>query len=92
MSMITVNKYSRIGCRPCAVLSHYLGEINLAAHNAELVEIDTATLSDAELDRLNITSVPVLQFMRNGMEISRIVGLCSPEEIEDSIKLAKVAP
>lgn len=88
--MITIKKYSKVNCRPCAALSNYLTEIDLAALNADLIEVDIANLSDEELEALNIASVPVLRFERNGVEVHRIVGLRPTEEIIDAIEHAKV--
>lgn len=88
---IVITKYSKQFCRPCAALSNYLSQIDLAEHGAELHEIDIADLTDDQLEALGITSVPVMTYQRNGVEvIDRTIGLISPEEIIENIKLSKV--
>jgi thioredoxin 1 len=89
-ALITIKKFGRPGCRPCAILSNYLSEIDFAASNAELVEFNTDDLTNEELDALKIGSVPVLRFERNGLTITEIKGLRPVEEIVEAIELAKV--
>lgn len=89
--MITVKKYYSQTCRPCKILTNWLSEIDLDLHGAVLENIDVATLTDEELAQLNISSVPVLTFERNGMEMARKVGLTPVDEIIDLIKYAKEA-
>jgi hypothetical protein len=79
------------GYVPCAILSNYLGEINLADHDATLTEHNTSDLSDAEIyAHLRLSGVPALLFFRNGVEVARLTGLHSAEEIVETIELAKV--
>lgn len=86
---IVIKKLSKPGCRPCAILSNALSEVDFAAHSATLEEVDISTLSDADLDAYKIAGVPVLIAYRNGMEITRKSGIMAPEEIEDMLKIAK---
>lgn len=86
---IVIKKLSKKNCRPCAILASALSEVDFAAHNANLEEVDISTLSDADLDAYNIAGVPVLIAYRNGMEITRKSGIMAPEEIEDMIAIAK---
>jgi thioredoxin 1 len=88
-AMIDVIKISKPNCRPCAVLANYLGEIDFAAQDATLTEIDLAE-QPAVIDEYRLTSVPVLVFKRNGVEVTRLNGLHSVEEIVETIELAKV--
>jgi thioredoxin 1 len=87
--MITIKKFSKPGCVPCKVLANYLGEIDLPALNAELVEIDIADQPEA-IDQYGLTSVPVLIFERSGVEVTRMIGLRPVEEIVSAIEHAKV--
>lgn len=87
--MINVIKFSRPGCVPCRALSNYLSDINLADLNATLTEIDITEQPDV-IDRYQLSSVPVLVFERNGLEVHRLVGLRPVDEIIDAIEYAKV--
>lgn len=89
--MITIKKYYSQTCNPCKVLTNWLSEIDLDLHGATIESIDVATLTDEALAQLNIPSVPVLTFERNGMEMARSVGLTPVDEIIDRIQYAKEA-
>lgn len=87
--MITIKKFSKANCMPCKVLANYLGEIDLFNAGATLVNIDISEQPEA-VDQYGLTSVPVLVFERNGLEVHRIVGLRGTDEIIDAIEHAKV--
>jgi thioredoxin 1 len=89
MSTVKILKFSKPSCNPCKILSVYLREIDLDALNATLEEIDTEETPEV-IEHYKIGSVPTLLFTRNGMEMSRIVGLAPVEEITESIEDAKV--
>ena len=89
MAIITIKKISKPGCRPCAALAHYLGEIDLFTEGATLENIDITERPEV-IDQYGLSSVPVLVFERNGVEVGRIVGLAGTEEILDAIEHAKV--
>ncbi|AYA77375.1 hypothetical protein DOE78_19030 [Bacillus sp. Y1] len=88
--MINIIKVSKANCRPCAVLANYLSEINFEAHNATLSEINIAD-DPSVIEKYGLTSVPVLVYERNGVEVHRINGLASVEEIVEAIEFAKRA-
>jgi thioredoxin 1 len=88
--IITIKKFSKPGCRPCAALANYIGEIDLFNTGATLVNIDITEQPEV-IDQYGLTSVPVLVFERNGVEVGRIVGLVGTEEIIEAIEFAKVA-
>jgi thioredoxin 1 len=88
--IITMKKFSRPGCRPCAALSNYIGDIDLFNAGATLVNIDINEQPEV-IDQYGLTSVPVLVLERNGVEVGRIVGLVGTEEIVEAIEFAKVA-
>jgi thioredoxin 1 len=88
--IITMKKFSRPGCRPCAALSNYIGEIDLFNAGATLVNVDITEQPEV-IEQYGLTSVPVLVLERNGVEVGRIVGLAGTEEIIEAIEFAKVA-
>lgn len=87
---VTIKKFSRVGCVPCAIIKNYLSDINLEELGAELVEIDVNETPEA-VDQYGLTSVPVLVFERNGAEVVRLTGLKTPEDIIETIELVKGA-
>jgi thioredoxin 1 len=89
MAIITIKKFSKPGCRPCAALANYLGDIDLFTAGATLESIDISEHPEV-IDQYGLSSVPVLVFERNGVEVGRLVGLVGTEEILDAIEHAKV--
>lgn len=87
--IITIKKFSKPNCRPCQVLANYIGDIDLFNAGATLVNIDISEKPEV-IDQYGLTSVPVLVFERNGLEVHRITGLRPTEEIIDAIEFAKV--
>jgi thioredoxin 1 len=90
MAIITIKKFSKKDCRPCQALANYIGDIDLFNAGATLVNIDINEQPEV-IDQYGLTSVPVLVFERNGVEVGRIVGLVGTEEIIEAIEFAKVA-
>ncbi|MFZ7945702.1 thioredoxin family protein [Neobacillus sp. 19] len=87
--IITIKKFSKPGCTPCAALANYIGDIDLFSAGATLENIDITERPEV-IDQYGLTSVPVLIFERNGLEVHRLVGLRPTEEIIDAIEYAKV--
>jgi thioredoxin 1 len=90
MAIITIRKFSKPNCRPCAALANYIGDIDLLNAGATLVNVDITEHPEV-IDQYRLTSVPVLVMERNGVEVGRIVGLVGTEEIVEAIEFAKVA-
>lgn len=88
MSTVKILKFSKPGCRPCTILSSYLREIDLEANEAVIEEIDIVEQPEV-IDQYNLSGVPTLIFTRNGVEMGRMSGLHSVEEIEDLIIFAR---
>lgn len=88
--MIEILKFSRKTCVPCRVLSNYLGEVDLAAHNATLTEVDIDDDPTA-IDAYKLGSVPTVVIKRNGVEVTRFTGLRGTDEIVSAIEYAKEA-
>jgi thioredoxin 1 len=89
MAIITIRKFSKPNCRPCAALTNYIGTIDLFNAGATLINIDIGEHPEV-IDQYGLTSVPVLVLERNGVEVGRIVGLVGTEEIIEAIEFAKV--
>jgi thioredoxin 1 len=88
--IVTIKKFSKPGCRPCAALANYIGDIDLFNAGATLINIDIEEHPEV-INQYGLTSVPVLVFERNGVEVGRIVGLVGTEEIIEAIEFAKAA-
>ena len=88
--IVTIKKFSKPNCRPCAALANYIGDIDLFNAGATLENIDISEKPEV-IDQYGLTSVPVLVFERSGVEVHRIIGLRPTEEIIDAIEHAKVA-
>jgi thioredoxin 1 len=63
--------------------------MDLAKHDAELVNADIAEQPEL-IEKYGLSGVPVLLFFRNGVEVTRLIGLRPTEEIIDAIEYAKV--
>ncbi|CAM3634097.1 thioredoxin family protein [Mesobacillus zeae] len=87
--IIVMKKFSKPNCRPCQALANYIGDIDLFNVGATLENIDISEHPEV-IDQYGLTSVPVLIFFRNGVEVHRINGLRPTEEIIDAIEFAKV--
>jgi thioredoxin 1 len=87
--MIKIIKFSKPNCRPCQALANYLGDIDLFTAGATLVNVDITEQPEV-IDQYGLSSVPVMVFERNGVEVGRLVGLVGTEEILDAIEHAKV--
>lgn len=88
---ITIRKLSKPNCRPCAILAYGIASITdkLTEEHATVIEHDI--VAEPELiDKYGITGVPALIFERSGVEITRLNGLVSADEIVDAVDYAKV--
>lgn len=88
---IVIKKFYSQTCQPCKVLTNWLTEIDFDKHGALLESVDVATSSDEELTQLNVSSVPTMIYYRNGIEMTRSVGLTPVEEVLDSLQYTKEA-
>ena len=90
MTQIIIRKLSKPGCTPCAAISNYIGLISeeLTKADATVTEHDI-TVQTALIDKYAISGVPVLVYERNGLEVARLNGLVSPQEILDAVQFAK---
>lgn len=92
--MITIRKYAKADCTPCKIVAAYLRSESefIAEQNIEVEEIDIMTdLTEAERQALPFTSVPVIEFYRNGVKMATSYGLSIPDEFRDCVEIAKEA-
>lgn len=88
--MIEIIKLEKDGCPPCKWLGRTL------ADNAERLESEGATLTTLNIsenpsliDEYKITSVPVLVFKRNVVEMARVHGNVNFDDVLAAIEYAK---
>lgn len=92
MTQITIRKLSKPNCRPCQVLGYALAEEMTELEALGVTVINHDITQETELiDQYKITSVPVMIFERNGMEMARINGICNITEVFDAVKQAREA-
>lgn len=92
--MITIKKYAKADCTPCKIVAAYLRSESeyITEQNIEVEEIDIMTdLTEAERQELPFTSVPVIEFYRNGVLMATSYGLNIPDEFRDCVEIAKEA-
>jgi thioredoxin 1 len=87
--MIEIKRFTRPGCRPCVFIANYLDELKPQLEGVTISEYNTANMSDEQIEKFRLTSVPVLAFYRNGSEITRINGMTDQETILDAVQIAK---
>ncbi|MCY9546814.1 thioredoxin family protein [Lysinibacillus xylanilyticus] len=90
LTQIEIRKLSKPNCRSCQVLGYALAEemTELEALGATVVEHDI-TQEPELVDKYKITSIPVLIFERNSIEMARINGICNITEVFDAVKQAR---
>lgn len=90
MTQIEIIKLEKDGCSPCVWLGKTL-EAN--AQRLESVGATLTTLNISEdpslIDEYKITSVPVLVFKRNGIEMTRVPGNVNFDDVLAAIEFAK---
>jgi thioredoxin 1 len=88
--MIEIKKFFRPNCRPCTVIDNYLGELKETGALDGVVIAHYNALNVPDLvEKYGLSSVPVLIFCRNGLEITRITGMTDQETIVDCVKMAR---
>lgn len=90
MTQIEIIKLEKNGCAPCV----WLGKTLEA--NAERLESAGATLTTLNIsenpsliDEYKITSVPVLVFKRNGIEMTRVPGNVNFDDVLAAVEYTK---
>lgn len=95
-TQIILRKLGKANCSKCTILGFMLN-----GANEELSELDVSVVDhdiEKEPDILKkynkpsnpISSVPVLIVERNGLEVTRINGICNMEELFEIIEDAKL--
>lgn len=88
--MIEIIKLEKDGCSPCVWLGKTL-EANAARLESEGATLTTLNISEnpALIDEYKITSVPVLVFKRNGIEMTRVHGNVNFDDVLAATEFAK---
>ena len=90
MTQIEIIKLEKDGCSPCVWLGKTL-EANATRIESEGTTVTTLNVSEAPhlIDEYKITSVPVLVFKRNGIEMTRVHGNVNFDDVLAAIEFAK---
>ncbi|MGY3188769.1 thioredoxin family protein [Lysinibacillus sp. TE18511] len=90
MTQIKIIKLEKDGCPPCKWLGRTLAD-NAARLESEGATLTTMNISEnpSLIDEYKITSVPVLVFKRNGVEMTRVHGNVNFDDVLAAIEYAK---
>lgn len=77
-------KFSAGWCQPCKKLVPIFENVKKLFQNIEFNEVDIDTNPDLAL-QFKIMSVPTLVFIKDGVEIGRIVGLVREQDIINKV-------
>ena len=74
--------FSATWCGPCKTFKPVMNEISGEGHSVEFIDIDQ---SQDLAQKYNVRSVPTVVVEENGVEIDRIIGAVSKEQIENKL-------
>jgi thioredoxin-like negative regulator of GroEL len=86
--MIEVKKFWREACNPCKTLSPIIERIMNEYPDIKFVSINTdedKINGGEQISKYGLRSVPTVVFEKDGIEVSRFVGMKSEKEIKDII-------
>jgi thioredoxin 1 len=87
MSVVTVFKFYTNDCQPCKAIEPHLAKLAAEFPNVTFLPIDANGPSPLT-ERMGISSVPTLVFVRDGEIIDRLVGSRSYNNIRASLTWA----
>ena len=76
--MKTMKYFSATWCGPCKTFKPVMNEISGEGHSVEFIDIDQ---SQDLAQKYNVRSVPTVVVEENGVEIDRIIGAVSKEQV-----------
>ena len=76
--MKTMKYFSATWCGPCKAFKPVMNEIKNEGHYVEFIDIDM--LSDLA-NKYNVRSVPTVVIEENGVEVDRIIGAVSKQQV-----------
>lgn len=90
MTKIEIIKLEKDGCSPCVWLGKTL-EANAQRLESEGATLTTLNISENPtlIDKYKITSVPILVFKRNGIEMTRVHGNVNFDDVLAAIEYTK---
>lgn len=90
MTQIEIIKLEKDGCAPCKWLGKTL-EANATRLETEGATLTTLNISENPtlIDEYKITSVPVLVFKRNGVEMTRVHGNVNFDDVLAAVEYTK---
>ncbi|MFA5023387.1 MAG: thioredoxin family protein [Patescibacteria group bacterium] len=86
--MLKVLKFTAVWCGPCKRLAPIYTKIKSEIKDADFEEVDVDE-NPALATQFKIMSIPTLVFIKDGLEVNRLVGLVSEKDIKDTIEVLK---
>ena len=80
--MKTMKYFSATWCGTCKTFKPVMNEISGEGHSVEFIDIDQ---SQDLAQKYNVRSVPTVVVEENGVEIDRIIGAVSKEQIVNKL-------
>ena len=76
--MKTIKYFSATWCGPCKVFKPVMNEISLEGYSVQFIDIDQSQDLAA---KHNVRSVPTTVIEENGVEVDRIIGSVSKQQV-----------
>ncbi len=76
--MKTMKYFSATWCRPCKVFKPVMNEVSGEGHSVQFIDVDQ---SQDLAQQYNVRSVPTVVIEENGVEVDRIMGAVSKQQV-----------
>ncbi len=80
--MKTLKYFSATWCGPCKVFKPVMNEVANEGYSVQFIDVDQ---SPELQQKYNVRSVPTVVVEENGLEVNRIMGAVSKQQILESI-------
>lgn len=77
-------------CGPCRLVAPVLEQLDAEDTGCKIVKVDASTNGELAVE-YNVTGVPCLVFLKDGVEVDRFLGLQSKETLQKKIEELKTA-
>jgi thioredoxin 1 len=82
--MLEVKKFSAVWCGPCRALAPVIEEVKKGFSNVSFESIDV-DVDHEQASQYGIRSVPTVVFVKDGVEVDRLVGVNAKMTYENKI-------
>ena len=88
MIMLEIKRYTASWCRPCQFIAPIFNELQQEINDVNFITIDVDENKE-EVKRKGIYSVPTVVFEKDGIQVEKIIGSASKQQILNIIKKYK---